>query len=249
LENGNKAIEIMKAAMEKEKTMKEESKKSVKEQADTETPDATPQNSMDNDNAQNATEDTMEDIMQDSSEESCDEETGEADSGATIDQKKSKSGKGLFKNSKLKDLAARDQKIAELTDRLMRNMAEFDNFRKRSEKEKGQMYDYGVKSVVEKILPIIDNFERGLGTVTEKEKESGFAQGIEMIYKQLLTALEEIGLEPIDAVGKEFDPGLHNAVMHGEDETLGANIVTDEFQKGYLYHDIVVRHSMVKVVN
>ncbi|HCR39272.1 MAG TPA: nucleotide exchange factor GrpE [Lachnospiraceae bacterium] len=160
-------------------------------------------------------------------------------------QKKNK----FFKNSKSKELIAKDQKIGELTDRVMRTIAEFDNFRKRSEKEKSQMFDMGAKNVIEKLLPIIDNFERGLGAISEEEKESAFAKGIELIYKQLITALEEIGVKPIDAVGKEFDPNLHNAVMHGEDETLGANIVSDEFQKGYLYHDIVVRHSMVKVVN
>jgi len=164
-------------------------------------------------------------------------------------EKQEKAVKSLFKNSKSKEIAAKDQKIEELTDRLMRTMAEFENYRKRTEKEKATMYDMGIKSMIEKLLPIIDNFERGLGTVTDKEKESGFAQGIEMIYRQLMTALDEIGLKPIDAVGKEFDPNLHNAVMHGEDENLGENIVSDEFQKGYMYRDMVVRHSMVKVVN
>ncbi len=164
-------------------------------------------------------------------------------------EKQEKAVKSLFKNSKSKEIAAKDQKIEELTDRLMRTMAEFENYRKRTEKEKATMYDMGIKSMIEKLLPIIDNFERGLGTVTDKEKESGFAQGIEMIYRQLMTALDEIGLKPIDAVGKEFDPNLHNAVMHGEDENLGENIVSDEFQKGYSYRDMVVRHSMVKVVN
>lgn len=164
------------------------------------------------------------------------------------DDKLKKSGK-IFKNTKSKELAAKDQKIEELTDRMVRTMAEFDNFRKRSDKEKGQMFDLGSKSVIEKLLPVVDNFERGLGAVTEEEKNSAFVKGIEMIYKQLITVLEEIGVKPIDAVGKEFDPNLHNAVMHGEDETMGANIVSDEFQKGYMYHDMVVRHSMVKVVN
>lgn len=164
-------------------------------------------------------------------------------------EKPEKAGKSLFKNSKSKELAAKDQKIEELTDRLMRTMAEFDNYRKRTEKEKSAMYDMGVKSLLENLLPIVDNFERGLGTLTDKEKESGFAQGIELIYRQLMTALDEVGLKPIDAVGKEFDPNLHNAVMHGEDENLGENIVSDEFQKGYMYRDMVVRHSMVKVVN
>jgi molecular chaperone GrpE len=165
-----------------------------------------------------------------------------------IDEKQKKSAK-LFKNTKSKELAAKDQKIDELTDRMVRTMAEFDNFRKRSDKEKGQMFDLGSKNVIEKLLPVVDNFERGLVAVSEEEKNSAFVKGIEMIYKQMMSVLEEIGVKPIDAVGKEFDPNLHNAVMHGEDETLEANIVSDEFQKGYMYHDMVVRHSMVKVVN
>ena len=139
----------------------------------------------------------------------------------------------------------KDLKIEELNDRLMRNMAEFENFRKRSEKEKSQMFEIGAKS----ILPIIDNFERGLGTITEAEKESAFVQGIEQIYKQFITALEEAGVKPIEAVGQEFNPDYHNAVMHGEDENYGENIISDEFQKGYMYKESVVRHSMVKVMN
>jgi molecular chaperone GrpE len=249
LKDSNKAIEIMKAAKEKEKTMKEESKKSIEEQVDAMTPDAKVPNVIENDNAGNTIEETINEAVLDSEEEVCEKLAGEADTDAAVGQKPSKVSKGLFKASKSKELAAKDEMIGELTDRLMRTMAEFDNFRKRSEKEKSQMYDYGVKSIVEKILPIIDNFERGLGTITDKEKEGGFVQGIEMIYKQLLNSLEEIGVTPIAAVGKEFDPAFHNAVMHGEDETLDANIVTDEFQKGYMYHDMVVRHSMVKVVN
>lgn len=128
-------------------------------------------------------------------------------------------------------------------------MAEFENFRKRSEKEKTQMFEIGAKDIIEKMLPVLDNFERGLGTVSEEEKEGAFVQGIEQIYKQFLKVLEDAGVKPIEAVGKEFDPNFHNAVMHGEDEELGENIVSEEFQKGYLYHDTVVRHSMVKVVN
>lgn len=143
----------------------------------------------------------------------------------------------------------KDLQIEELNDRLIRNMAEFDNFRKRSEKEKSQMFEIGAKNIIEKILPVIDNFERGLGTVTEEEKESSFVQGIEQIYKQFITALEEAGVTAIEAVGQEFNPDFHNAVMHGEDENYGENIISDEFQKGYMYKDTVVRHSMVKVVN
>ena len=128
-------------------------------------------------------------------------------------------------------------------------MAEFDNFRKRTEKEKSQMYEVGAKDIIEKILPVVDNFERGLGAVTEEEKENAFVQGMEKVYKQLMTTLEGIEVKPIEAVGKEFDPNFHNAVMHIEDEHLGENIVAAELQKGYTYRDSVVRHSMVQVAN
>ena len=136
--------------------------------------------------------------------------------------------------------------IEELTDRLQRTMAEFDNFRKRTEKEKASMYVIGAKEVVEKILPVVDNFERGLASAQEGD---AFAEGMQMVYKQLMTALSEMGVEPIDAVGKEFDPNLHNAVMHVEDPEAGENTVVEELQKGYLYKEFVVRHSMVKVAN
>ena len=143
----------------------------------------------------------------------------------------------------------KDEKIEELTDRLTRQMAEFDNFRKRTEKEKSQMYEIGARDVIEKILPVVDNFERGLTAVPEEEKGSAFAEGMEKIYKQLMTTLEGLEVKPIEAVGKEFNPDFHNAVMHVEDEELGENIIAEEFQKGYTYRDTVVRHSMVKVAN
>ena len=142
-----------------------------------------------------------------------------------------------------------DEKIEDLTDRLTRQMAEFDNFRKRTDKEKSQMYEIGAKDIIEKILPVVDNFERGLAAVPEEEQSNPFAQGMEKIYKQLMTTLEEVGVKPIEAVGNEFDPDFHNAVMHVEDEELGENTVAEEFQKGYTYRDSVVRHSMVKVAN
>ena len=151
------------------------------------------------------------------------------------------------KKSKKKD--KKDEKIEELNDRLLRNMAEFENFRNRSEKEKAAKFDMGAKNVVEKVLPIVDNFERGLAAVPEEEKDNAFVKGMEAVYKQFTTVLEEIGVTPIEAVGKEFDPNLHNAEMHDEDETKEANIISEEFQKGYMYKDSVVRHSMVKVVN
>lgn len=156
--------------------------------------------------------------------------------------------KGFFgKRKEKKD--PRDAQIEELTDRLKRNMAEFDNYRKRTEKEKSAMYEIGAKDVVEKILPVVDNFERGLAAVPEEEKGAPFAEGMEMIYKQLMKTLDEIGVKPIEAVGKEFDPNIHNAVMHIDDENLGENIVAAELQKGYTYRDSVVRHSMVQVAN
>ena len=128
-------------------------------------------------------------------------------------------------------------------------MAEFDNFRKRTEKEKSQMYEIGAKDIIDKILPVVDNFERGLNGVKEEEKNDPFIQGMEMVYKQLMTTLEGVGVKPIEAVGKEFNPDFHNAVMHVEDENFGENFVAEEFQKGYMYRDSVVRHSMVKVAN
>ena len=171
--------------------------------------------------------------------ENADAEASEADS-EDHDKKKS-----FFKKKKDK----KDEQIEELTDKVKRQMAEFDNFRKRTEKEKSQMYDMGAKTIVEKILPVIDNFERGLAAVPEDNKEDAFVVGMDKIYRQMLTVLEEAGVKPIEAVGAEFDPNFHNAVMHVEDETLGENVVAEELQKGYMYRDTVVRHSMVKVAN
>ena len=159
----------------------------------------------------------------------------------------SKEKKKFFAKKEKKD--KKDEKIEELTDRLNRQMAEFDNFRKRTEREKSQMYEIGAKDIIEKILPVIDNFERGLAAVPEESKEDPFVEGMEKIYKQIMTTLEGVGVKPIEAVGQEFNPDFHNAVMHVEDEEAGENIITEEFQKGYMYHDSVVRHSMVKVAN
>lgn len=143
----------------------------------------------------------------------------------------------------------KDEKIEDLTDRLQRSMAEFDNYRKRTEKEKASMYMVGAKEVVEKILPVVDNFERALESTTEEQEADPFVEGMEKIYKHFCKTLEDMGVTPIEAVGKEFDPNLHNAVMHVEDEEAGDNIIVEEFQKGYLYKEFVVRHSMVKVAN
>ncbi len=168
---------------------------------------------------------------------------GEKEAEAT-DEKEAK-GKTSFFGKKKKDNKL-EQQIEDLTDRLKRNMAEFDNFRKRTEKEKSSMYIIGAKDIIEKILPVVDNFERGLAQATEGDP---FAEGMEKIYKQLTTTLESLGVEPIEAVDKEFNPDLHNAVMHVEDESVGDNIIVEELQKGYTYKGFVVRHSMVKVAN
>lgn len=167
-----------------------------------------------------------------------------ADADAKADDK-SDEKKGLFKKKK-KD--KKDEQIEELNDRLKRQMAEFENFRKRTDKEKQAMFDTGAKSVIEKILPVVDNFERGLATVPEESKEDPFVDGMNRIYKQLMTELENIGVKPIEAVGQEFDPNLHNAVMQVESDEYESGVIAQELQKGYTYHDMVVRHSMVGVV-
>ena len=177
--------------------------------------------------------------------EETEETSKEAGSEEAKEDAEKKTGKKLFGKKKDK----KDEKIEELTDKLTRQMAEFDNFRKRTEREKSQMYEIGAKDIIEKILPVIDNFERGLAAVPEESKEDPFVEGMEKIYKQIMTTLEGVGVKPIEAVGQEFNPDFHNAVMHVEDEEAGENIITEEFQKGYMYHDSVVRHSMVKVAN
>lgn len=153
----------------------------------------------------------------------------------------------MLKKKKKKDKM--EEKIEELEDRVKRQMAEFDNFRKRTEKEKSHMYEVGARDVIEKILPVVDNFERGLASVSEDQKENPVIVGMDKIYSQLMTTLTDLGVEPIEAVGEEFDPNYHNAVMHVEDEELGENVVAEEFLKGYVYKDTVIRHSMVKVAN
>ena len=174
------------------------------------------------------------------------EETTETSEEEPEKESEEGTSKRLF-GKKKKD--KKDEKIEELTDRVARQMAEFDNFRKRTEKEKSQMYEVGAKDIIEKILPIVDSFERGLAAVAEDQKADPFVDGMDKVYKQLITTLESAGVTPIEAVGKPFDPEFHNAVMHIDDESLEENIVVEEFQKGYMYRDSVVRHSMVKVAN
>ena len=173
-----------------------------------------------------------------------DTESNDTDAEEKADKKASKK---KFKLDKKQD--AMKEKIDELEDRVKRQMAEFENFRKRTEKEKAAMFETGAKSVIEKILPVVDNFERGLATIPEEEKGSAFAEGMEMIYKQLLGELEKMDVKPIPAVGEEFNPDFHNAVMQVESEEFESGVIAQELQKGYMYRDTVVRHSMVAVVS
>ena len=191
------------------------------------------------DTAQAAEEEASDDTA---APEETEQQTEEAESQKEPETKT----KTSFFGKKKKEKDKFEQQIEDLTDRLKRSMAEFDNYRKRTEKEKSSMYIIGAKDIVEKMLPIVDNFERGLAQAPEDDP---FAEGMKMIYKQMMTAFDEMGVKPIEAVGKDFDPNLHNAVMHVEDESVGENIVVEEFQKGYTYKDFVVRHSMVKVAN
>ena len=192
-------------------------------------------------------EETEQESAEDMSQEQTDAQAAENqpdDKEVQTDDKKRFFGKKKDKKDKqIEDLTA------QLDDLRKRNLAEFENFRKRTEKEKSTMFDMGAKSVVEKLLPIIDNFERGFAGLSEEQMSDPFVSGMDMVYKQLVKALADMGVEPIEAVGKPFDPNLHNAVMHVEDENLGENTVAQEFQKGYLYHGSVVRHSMVQVAN
>lgn len=197
-----------------------------------------------------------EDVQEEASEETAEAEPEEADEEKSSEEIKEseeepgeepESGKKPKKFGRKKD--KRDEQIAELQDKVTRQMAEFDNFRKRSEKEKAAMYSMGARDVLEKMLEVLDNFERGFDAVEEDDQDDAFVQGMQMVYKQMLEALEKLGVKPIEAVGQPFDPNYHNAVMHEDNEEAGENEVVAEFQKGYMYHDDVIRHSMVKVAN
>ena len=200
-------------------------------------------------------EEVLEDLEKDAAEKQAEEvseaeetetETEAAESEAEDGQEApADEKKGFFKKKKDK----KDEQIEELNDKLKRQMAEFDNFRKRTEKEKTQMYDMGAKSIIEKILPVIDNFERGLAAVPEEQREDAFVVGMDKVYRQMLTELDASGVKPIEAVGQEFDPNFHNAVMQVESEVYDSGVVAQELQKGYMYKDSVVRHSMVAVVS
>ena len=178
-------------------------------------------------------------------ETSVQEEAGSEEAAAEEEKEGEEDSAGTKKAKKDKN----EELIEELTDRVKRQMAEFENFRKRTEKEKAGMFELGAKSVIEQILPVIDNFERGIGSISEEAKADPFVDGMDKIYRQMLEVLDKLGVKPIEAVGSEFDPDFHNAVMHVDDGEAGDNVVVEEFLKGYMYHDTVVRHSMVKVAN
>lgn len=188
-------------------------------------------------------QEAAEDMSQEQTDAQAAEDQPDDKDVQTEDKKRFFGKKKDKKDKQIEDLTA------QLDDLRKRNLAEFENFRKRTEKEKSTMFDMGAKSVVEKLLPIIDNFERGFAGLSEEQMSDPFVSGMDMVYKQLVKALADMGVEPIEAVGKPFDPNLHNAVMHVEDENIGENTVAQEFQKGYLYHGSVVRHSMVQVAN
>lgn len=191
-----------------------------------------------------ATEEVVEETVENGEAEEVVEEAGVEEAEDATEAGETEEKKGFFKKKKDK----KDEKIEELTDQIKRQMAEFENFRKRTDKEKTQMFDMGAKTVIEKILPIVDNFERGFTTVEEADKEDAFVQGMDKIYKQLMTELEAIGVKPIEAVGQEFNPDVHNAVMQVASEEYESGVVAQELLKGYTYKEAVVRHSMVAVV-
>ena len=192
-------------------------------------------------------DETVEETMDEAGAEEAAEDTSDSESDAESNAEKSAEEPEAQAPAGSKEKAFQD-KVAALEDKVKRQMAEFDNFRKRTAKEKEQMFSMGEKSVIEKMLPVVDNFERGLAAVPENEKDSAIVSGMEMVYKQLMKQLEDLGVKPIEAVGKEFDPNFHNAVMQVESDEFETGIVAQEFQKGYTYHDVVVRHSMVGVV-
>ncbi len=248
--NANTETDVSKEDLNsKSETKMKDETENIKEQSD-----ASQNNTGEADNGENAggidetaEEATTNDKTADgkSSDNAQNEQTAEKE--AEIESGKDARKKFFGRKEPKKD--KKDIAIEELTDKHQRLMAEFQNFRTRTEKEKSTMYEMGVKTTVEKILPVIDNFERGLSTMSDEDKAAPVGQGMEMIYKQFVSTLEEIGVKPIEAVGKEFDPNFHNAVMHVEDDKLDENVVAEEFQKGYMYHDSVIRHSMVKVAN
>lgn len=199
---------------------------------------------------ENTVEEAAEEVTEETVAEEVSEEEAEIETAEDEETEEKETLKDKLSARKLKkELEKSEEKVAELTDRYQRLMAEFENARKRTAKETTKMYDMGAKDMLEKLLPVIDNFERGMATLTEEEKELPYVQGIDKIYKQFLSVLEACHVEPMNAQGKEFNPDFHNAVMHIEDENLGENVVAEELLKGYMYKDMVLRFSMVKVAN
>lgn len=188
-------------------------------------------------------EDVNEEEAENTEEGECEDESDEEADG--------KENKGIFgkKKDKKEKKDKKTQQIEELTDQLKRTMAEFDNFRKRTDKEKSYMYENGARSVIEKLLPVVDNFERAFKDITDEQREDPFVDGMDKVFKQVMTLFEDIGVKVIETEGQNFNPDFHNAVMHIEDESLEENVIAEEFQKGYTYKDTVIRHSMVKVAN
>lgn len=178
-----------------------------------------------------------------------DSEETSADVDTTAAEQADGASDAQDQNDSKKAADPKDAVIADLQDRVKRQMAEFDNFRKRTDKEKSAMFEMGASDVIKKLLPVIDNFERGFKSITDDEKETPFAKGMDMVYKQTMKMLEDLDVKPIEAVGLEFNPDLHNAVMHVDDDSVGESIIIEEFEKGYTYRDTVIRHSMVKVAN
>ncbi len=194
-------------------------------------------------------EEVLEEILEDLEADASTEKSGEPKEEKPEEKSGGREEKGHKKKKDKADKKTEELKeqINQLQDKCMRQMAEFENFRKRSEKEKSAMFETGARSVIEKILPVVDNFERGLAAIPEEEKGSPFADGMNMIYRQLMTELDNMGVKPIEAVGQEFNPDLHNAVMQVESQEFESGVIAQELQKGYTYHDSVVRHSMVAV--
>ena len=194
---------------------------------------------------------TAEEVVEETveTEETADEAVEETVEAEETDENEETTEKKGFFGKKKDKKDKKDLKIEELEDKVKRQLAEFENFRNRTEKEKSRMYEFGARDVIEKMLPVVDNFERGLAAIPEAEKDGPVASGMEMIYKQMMTTLEGLGVTPIDALNKPFDPNFHNAVMHVEDEEIEESTVVEEFQKGYIYKEHVIRYSMVKVAN
>ncbi len=241
------------AGKEKEQARKAKEQEAMETAAEenkeaTETEENTAEAPEEESEASAGSEDAGESPDEEIEEADVDPDGEESEKEGEEENKDKKEKKRHFIKADTKEDKLKEQ-LNELNDKVVRQMAEFDNYRKRTEKEKQAMFETGAKSVIEKLLPVVDNFERGLAALEEGAERTPFEEGVLMTYKQLMTELEKLEVRPLDAVGKEFDPNLHNAVMHVDDESLGENIVVEELQKGYTYRDSVVRHSMVKVAN